>query len=110
MAGLVASMGVAFGCLMRNLILWPQMFAHNWSDAPANGAKSGALPGTGVGDMLLTLVLALLMIAWMWAFALFVRREPRSPLTWVASAIIGGGFLWLCWQNWQLAYPVCNAF
>jgi hypothetical protein len=110
MAGLIASMGVTFGCLIRNLIQNPGAFAHNWSEPNAAEALYGNMRGTGVSDMVLAAVLALLMLAWIWAFVLFVRREPRSPFTWATVAIVGGAFLWFCWQNWRLAYPVCNAF
>lgn len=113
MAGMVATFGVTFGCLIRNLLLWPAEYAHNFG-APGSD-RSGAplhvrMPGTGLGDMAMTVVFAILMLAWIWAFVAFVRREPRSPVTWVSGALIGGGFIWLCWQNWLLAYPVCNAF
>ena len=30
MAGLIASMGVTFVCLIRNMILWPAAYAHNF--------------------------------------------------------------------------------
>ncbi len=113
MAGLIASMGVTFGCLIRNLILWPAEYAHNFgASGPArSGAElHGRMPGTGMIDMAMTVVLALLMLVWIWAFVSFVRREPRSPVTWAAGSLIGGAFVWFCWQNWLLAYPVCNAF
>ena len=58
--------------------------------------------------MAMTLVFALLMLIWIWAFVSFVRREPRSPITWVSGSLIGAAFVWFSWQNWLMAYPVCN--
>ena len=29
MAGLIASLGMTFGCMVRNLLLWPDGFRHN---------------------------------------------------------------------------------
>lgn len=112
MAGLVASSGVTFGCLIRNLIQWPEQYAHNFgASEPTAGAEfHGHLAGTGLIDMGMTVVFALLMLIWIWTFVGFVRREPRSPVTWVTGTLIGGGFVWFCWQNWLMAYPVCNAF
>jgi len=113
MAGLVASMGVTFGCLIRNMILWPAEFAHNFGASDPAGSRAalhGRMPGTSMVDMAMTVVCALLMLVWIWAFVSFVRREPQSPVTWVSGSLIGAGFVWFCWQNWLLAYPVCNAF
>lgn len=113
MAGLVASMGVTFGCLIRNMILWPAEYAHNFGvpdPAGSSAALHGRMPGTSMADMATTVVCALLMLVWIWAFVSFVRREPRSPITWVSGSLIGAGFIWFCWQNWLMAYPVCNSF
>ncbi len=113
MAGLVASMGVTFGCLIRNMILWPTEYAHNFGASAPAGSRSalhGHMPGTGMFDMAMTVVFALLMLIWIWAFVSFVRREPRSPFTWVSGSLIGAASVWLSWQNWLMAYPVCNAF
>jgi hypothetical protein len=113
MAGLIASMGVTFGCLIRNMIQSPAQYAHNFGAtelARSRAELHGRMPGTGMVDMAMTAVFALLMLAWLWAFVAFVRREPRSPVTWVSASLIGGAFFWFCWQNWLLAYPVCNAF
>ncbi|RZJ28018.1 MAG: hypothetical protein EON85_09940 [Brevundimonas sp.] len=112
MADLVASMGVTFGCLLRNMILWPAQYAHHFgASAPAGSAElHGRMPGTSMLDMAMTVVCALLMLVWIWAFVSFVRREPRSPITWVPGSLIGAGFIWFCWQNWLMAYPVCNSF
>ncbi|MES2834777.1 MAG: hypothetical protein V4707_08730 [Pseudomonadota bacterium] len=113
MAGLIASMGVTFGCLIRNMILWPDMYAHNFGASEpvqSNAEFHIRMPGTGLLDMAGTLFLALLMLAWVWAFVTFVRRDPRSPITLVSAFLIGGAFILFCWQNWLLAYPVCNAF
>ena len=113
MAGLIASMGVTFGCLIRNLIQWPDMYAHTFgASEPARSTSEIRIrmPGTGLLDMAMTVVFVLLMLTWIWAFVGFVRRDPRSPVTWVLASLTAGLFVWSCWQNWLLAYPVCNAF
>ena len=110
MAGLVASLGVTLGCMIRNIVSWPQEFAHNFMAEPVGGAGEmhGHLRGTGLGDIGLSIAFALLMLVWIWALVRFVRQEPRSRLTWTLAAGIVAIFLWAGWQNWLMAYPVCN--
>jgi hypothetical protein len=108
MAGLVASLGVTLGCMIRNILMWPEGFAHNFTREPNAGDMHGHLRGTGLADMALVLVFALLMLVWVWGVVRFVRRDSRSPLTWALAAGIVSIFAWACWRNWLLAYPVCN--
>ena len=105
MAAPFASLGVSLGCFIRNLIFRPEMFS-------AMGPDGGAirLPGTGIIDVVLSLIAALLAIIWVVAFVRFVRNEPRSLLTIALAVLAGAAFIWSAWQNWLLAYPVCNAF
>ncbi len=113
MAGLVASMGVTFGCLVRNIVVWPDAFARGLPDFGSAGdvpAKIGQLPGTGLGDVALTLITLVAMMVWVLALVMFVRERPRAPLTYVLTAVIAGLFLWSSWGVWRLAYPVCNVF
>lgn len=116
MAGLFASLGMTFGCMVRNLILWPGGYAHNLAvfgikgPTPAGLPDYGHLSGTGLADMAMTVLLALLMLVWLWAFIRFVKAQPRDRLTWMLALSIGALFAWSSWQTWILAYPVCNAF
>ena len=109
MAGAVASLGVTSGCLIRNLIRFPEEYAHNFPGA-APSEPYGHMPGTGLADMSLTVLFAVLMFAWVWALVRFLRREPRSPTNWAMGIVAAGVFVWLAWGAWRFAYPVCNSF
>ena len=110
MAGALASLGTTFGCLVRNLIVSPDAYAYNLPGLnPETADLHGHFRGTGIGEMAITVILALLMLTWLWAVFVFIRQEPRSWLTWILAAPIGASFLWLCHQAWMFAYPVCEA-
>jgi len=117
MAGLVASSGTTFACLIRNLVLWPEAYAHNLvalglaEPGPPTGSEhAGYLAGTSLADMIFPVVLLLLVPVWLWAVVNFAHQAPRSTLTWLILGGVVSVFVWSAWRTWLFAYPVCNSF
>ncbi len=109
MAAPFASMGITLGCFVRNLVLYPHS-VHDLGESGVSGEYNLQLPGTGLVDLGITLVLAGLAILWLVALVRFVRVQPRSMLTIVLGVLASLAFGFSAWQNWLMAYPVCNAF
>ncbi|MDO9223490.1 MAG: hypothetical protein Q7U20_07230 [Caulobacter sp.] len=116
MAGLVASSGVTFGCVVRNIIMWPEAYTYGLpglgsaGDGPPTIAPTHIrLPGSALGDLVLPLVCLVALVVWGAAVVVFVRQRPQAPLTYLLVAMIASLFLWSSWGVWRFAYPVCNA-
>jgi hypothetical protein len=101
MAAPLASLGVTLGCFIRNVIFYPAVFGP---------ALDHRMPGTGLGDFVGSAVFAVLGAIWLIALAAFIRPAPRSPLTIVLTILALVIFGFAAWQNWLMAYPVCNPF
>lgn len=101
MAAPVASMGMTLGCFIRNVVFYPAMFGPTLDHR---------MPGTGLGAFAGSTVFALLGALWLAALVAFVRPAPRSPLTIVLTVLALLLFGFAAWQNWLMAYPVCNPF
>ena len=97
----VASLGVTLGCFIRNVVFYPAIFG---------SALDHGMPGTGLGDFVGSALFAVLGALWLAALVAFVRPAPRSPLTIVITALALLVFGFAAWQNWLMAYPVCNSF
>ena len=101
MAAPLASLGVTLGCFVRNIVFYPAMFGT---------PPDHRMPGTGLGDFAGAALFAVLGIMWLIALGHFLRSAPRAPLTIVLTVFALVVFGFSAWQNWLLAYPVCNAF
>ena len=101
MAAPLASLCVTLGCFVRNIIVYPAVFGP---------ALDHGMPGTGLGAFVGSAMFAVLGAIWLIALVAFVRPAPRSPLTIVLTILALVIFGVAAWQNWLMAYPVCNPF
>ena len=105
MSGLVAAMGVTFGCFVRNLIQVPEAFFPSASDLEQS---HGRLRGFRFEDGVMPAVMALVLVIWTIALIRFVAADPRSPIRLAGGGLSLAVFGWAAFETWRMAWPVCN--
>lgn len=105
MSGLVAAMGVTFGCFVRNLIQAPEAFFPSASDLEQS---HGRLRGFRLEDSVMPAVMALVLVIWLTALIRFVATDPRSRIRLAGGGLSLAAFGWAAFETWRMAWPVCN--